>query len=69
VRGDLDDDVDQPPALAAQENREPPDQTRTGAAVERLVIGQSGDDGGEVVTVVRRLHATLRSSSDRALDY
>src|SRR5947199_1560592 len=32
--------------------REPPDQSRTGAAVERLIVSQSGDDAGKVVALL-----------------
>jgi hypothetical protein len=49
----IDDDVDESSALTGHENGEPPDQPRTGAAVERLVIGQSSDDSRQVVCLWR----------------
>jgi hypothetical protein len=47
VRRDLDHGVDQAAALAGQENSEPRNQPGTGPAVERLVVGQPGEDGGQ----------------------
>jgi hypothetical protein len=60
VGRDVDDDIDQSPALPGQKNREPPDQARTSAAVERLVVGKPGNNSAEVVRLVSG-HALLRS--------
>ena len=49
VRRDFDHDIDEPAAAGPQQRREAPDQTRTRAAVERLVFGQSRDDFAQVV--------------------
>jgi hypothetical protein len=49
VRGNLDDDVDEPPAVPGELTGQPPQQPHPGTPVQRRLVGQPGDDPGELI--------------------
>ena len=51
VRCDVDHGVDEPPALSGQNHREPSEESGTGPAVERLVVGEPGEESRQTSVV------------------